>query len=361
MFPLDGSQWAGALTTFDSAALAASGIDLDTAAAAMGSSDILGLNNDAALTVLQTAVLNVEGGDDTGLQQSLDQHADVLDGYLAVIDDYDAVDDNHMVATMQEINMGTENFILGDTVLQGNDISGMLVSLDLGSMEDFGGQGLHNTTSLLGDDDVAGTWGVETALNALNTVGASSAVSLEALEGIASTLGSEGAGQLGGDLENIAANLDYGENVDLSGFSIGTLTHLDLGDTVLLANDIVGLTNTADVDLLSTLSDNNINEILNVSLSDLQTLDTDTLPELLGGLSEDLAAQLPDVQIAYLLSDEGLNADYLGSGAASSGEIAASIAGAADAIFEIFADDPNIQVLDDLQEGAADIFANLFG
>ena len=304
--------------------------------------------------------LSAEGGDDTGTQQSISQHADVLDGYLAAISDYDGIDDSHITTMMQELNLGGEDFNLGDTVLQGSDVSGLIGSLDGEHLQGFREQELLNTTSLLGDADVAGTWGVQTALDVINTVGAASVVGVEALEGIASALGADGAGQLGGDLENIAANLDYGEDVDLSGFSIGTLINLDLGDTVLLADDIVGLTNTADVGLLSTLSDTNINEILNVSLGALQTLDTDTLPELLGGLGADLAAQLPDVQIAYLLSAEGLGADYLNSGAASFSEIAASIGGAAEAIFELLADAPDIQALDELAEGASDILAGLF-
>ena len=357
---LEGSQWAGALTkaiSGDPTALLESGIDLDAAAAAMGSSDILGMGDDAALLVLQTAVLGVEEGDDAGLQQNLAQYSNQLDGYLAAISNYDAVDDDYMVAMMQELNLGGQDFELSDTVLQGSDVSGMLASLGTSSLEDID---LLNTTSLLGDADVEGTWGVQTALDVINTVGAASVVGVEALEGVAGALGADGAGQLGGDLENIAANLDYGEDVDLSGFSIGTLINLDLGDTVLLADDIVGLTNTADVGLLSTLSNTNINEILNVSLGDLQTLDTDTLPELLGGLGADLAAQLPDIQVAYLLSDEGLGADYLNAGAASFSEIAASIGGAAEAIFELLADNPDIQALDELAEGASDIFAGLF-
>ena len=361
---LEGSQWAGALTSVaggDPAALLTSGLDLDLAAAAMTSGDILGLDSDAALTVFQTAVLGVGSGDDTALQQNISQHADVLDGYLAAISDYDAVDDTAITAIMQQLNLGGQDFELSDTVLQGNDVSGMMASLDLSSLEGLGGQGLLNTTSLLGGADVAGTWGVETALGVLNTVGASSAVSLEALEGIASALGSDGASQLGGDLETIAAGLNYEEDVDLSGFSIGTLSTLDLSATGLLVDDIVGLANTADLGLLSALPETNLTEILNVPLEDLQAIAKDRLPELVGGLGEGLGELLGGSQIDFLLSDQGLNADYLNSGAASFSEIAAAIGGSADTIFEAFANDPNSLGLDDLPEGAADIFADLFG
>ena len=357
---LQGSQWAGALSTVISGDPTAIGIDLNAAAAAMDSNDILGMSDDAALVVLQSAVLNVEGGDDAGLQQNLAQYSDQLDGYLTAISDYDAVDDGHMVAIMQNLNLGDEGFDLGSTVLQGNDVSSMVASLDLSHLQDVGVEGLLNTTSLLDDDDVAGTWGVQNALDVINTVGAASMVAVDALEGIASAFG-DGAGRLtDADLANVAIGLNYDQDVDLTGFSIATLTDLDLDDAGLLTDDIVGLANTAALDLLSALPEENLNEILNVPLEDLQGIDTDRLPELLGGLREDLAELLPDVQVAYLLSDEGLDADYLNSGASSFNEIATAIGGSADAIFELLADNPDIPALDDLLEGASDIFASLF-
>ena len=160
----------------------------------MNSTNILGMGNDAALVVLQNAILDVEVGDDIGLQQSLDQHASQLDGYLAAISDYDAVNDDHVVALVQNLNLGGQDFDLGDTLVQGNDVAGLIGSLDGEHLQGVGD--LLRITSLLGDHDVAGTWGVQNSLDVINTVGAASAVALEALEGIASALGSAGASQL---------------------------------------------------------------------------------------------------------------------------------------------------------------------
>ena len=271
---LEGDQWPGAITqavAADSTALQTSGIDLNAAAAIMDSNDVLGKSDGAALVVLQSAILNVDEGDGDALQQSLAQHSDALDGYLAVINDYDAVDDSQMVAMMQTLNLGGQDFELVDTVLQGNDVSGMVASLDLSHLEDVGSEGVLNITSLVSDDDVAGTWGVQNALDVINTAGAASIVAVEALEGIASALGADGANQLDvGALATIASNVNYLEDLDFRSFSIGALINLDLGDAGLLTDDIVGLANTADLDLLSFLPDANLNDILNVPLEDLQ-------------------------------------------------------------------------------------------
>ena len=328
----------------------------------MDSNDVLGMSDDAALVVLQSAILNVEEGDDDALQQSLAQHSDSLDGYLAVINDYDAVDDSQMVAMMQTLNLGGQDFELVDTVLQGNDVSSMVASLDLSHLQDVGSEGVLNITSLVTDDDVAGTWGVQNALDVINTAGAASIVAVEALEGIASALGSDGANQL--DLEalvTIAGDLNFQEDVDLSGIAGVTLTNVDLQDLDVqdAALDIAGLTNTADLDLLSILPDANLNEILNVPLEDLQIIDSERLPELCGGIRATLIELLPDPQIAYLLSDEGMGAGRFNQGTASFSEIAAGIAGTADAIFEILANNPAILPIDDVQLGATDVFAGL--
>ena len=218
------------------------------AASAMDSRDILTMNDQAASVVLQSTVLNVEPGDAAALQQSLDQYADQLDGYLAAISDYDAVDEGQMVAMMQNLNLGGEDFNLGDTVLQSYDVSGMVASLDLSNLEDIGARRLLNTTSLLTDLDVAESWDAETALNVLNIVGPASAVTLEALEGIASALGPVGASQLDDDdLVTVVQNLDFdarNASALLGNFSVGALDAIDPGSLVQLELDeVAGLLN----------------------------------------------------------------------------------------------------------------------
>lgn len=209
---------------------------------------------------------------------------------------------------------------------------------------------------------------METALNVINTVGATSAVTLEALEGIASALGSDGASQLDDDdLVTVVRNLDF-DIVSapelLGGFSFGALDVIDPGSLAQLElDDIAGLLNSAG-EIFQVREENLAAAVDTLLGSDgLDLVDPSAFSSAIAGLSGDIISDiLSDVSDASNALDI-VGADLLNSQGANFGEI---IVG--DTTFDLIADlveDALASLVADgdssLQEGALNAFSGLFG
>ena len=229
---------------------------------------------------------------------------------------------------MENLNIGSEDFNLDDSVLQGYDLSGMVASLDPSYLEDIGVRGLLNTTSLLTDLDVAGDWETKTALNVLDIVGAGSAVTLKALEGIASALGEDGAGQLDDDvLLTVVQNLDFdAKNASalLGDFSVGALDSIDLGSLVQLElEDIAGLINSGRE--IFEVGEENLAAAVEALLGNngLDLMDPSAFGSAIAGLSGDMISAIFSDGSDAATALDTVGADRLDSQGANFGEIIA--------------------------------------
>ena len=140
------------------------------------------------------------------------------------------VDPGQRVELFQVLNFDSS----GEDIdgLDGQDIAALMGGLDRSHLDQLGGQGILNAMGRIGNLEDLGIIGGDTALDVLGAVGLGELQDLDQFDGVIANLRAEHIQNLGGQIGEILANLDFRTNGALLGdFSFGALDAIAGGQT----------------------------------------------------------------------------------------------------------------------------------
>ena len=287
-----------------------------------------------------------------------------LDGLVGAFnpEHFDNVDDEHLIGMIGSFGFGGPDFDLATSALDGQDVAGLIGSLDGEHLGELGGDGVIEAIQHLSDGDFT-LWEGGEAFDVFNTIGVEQALGLDQLEGIVGNFGAEHVEQLGENLGEILGALDFEAGAGVLGdFSFEALSSLS-GDQVgaLDPLHLIGLTNTTGGDNIIGLGAEQIETIVgNLEAGAFADFDPTVVGGMFAGMDGD---QIGNFELETLgAALEAAGANLLGglgdfnaiSGGATSFDLLADATDLTDAL----AQDGSGQ----LQEGAVNFFSgSLFG
>ncbi len=265
-----------------------------------------------------------------------------LDGLVGAIgfEQIANLDDEKLIDLIGSFAFGGPDFDITDSALEGIDIAGLIGSLDGDHLDELGSGGILDAIQHLEDTDLVVLDG-ESAFHVLSTIGFDQALSLDQLEGIVGNFGEDHIDQLGDQLHDLLAALDFQNHADVLGeFSFGALSVLDPEDLRALAfQQLVDLTNTTGGDEIIGLGAEQLETIVgNIQADFFKEFDPSVVGGMFAGLNHDQIGGFDHETLEAALEAVGANllgglGDFDGiAGTNSAFDELANLAGIAEAL-----------------------------
>jgi hypothetical protein len=287
-----------------------------------------------------------------------------LDGLIGTFtpEQFHNVKDGQLVEMIASFGFGGPDFDLAASALDGQDITGLIGSLDGEHLGELGGEGVIGAIQHLSDGDFTAWEGAE-AFEVFNTIGVEQASGLDQLEGIVGNFGAEHVRELGDSLGAVLGALDFEAGAGVLGdFSFEALSSLS-GDQVgaLDPAHLIGLTNTTGGDNIIGLGAEQLETIVgNLQAGAFADFDPAVVIGMFAGLDGDQIGNFGEETLVAVLEAAGAN--LLGG----LGDFNAIVGG--DTSFDLLADATDLAFAlaqdgsGQLQEGAVGFFGgSLFG
>ena len=272
------------------------------------------------------------------------------------------LDDGQLVDMIGSFGFGGPDFDLATSALDGQDIAGLIGSLDGEHLGELGGGGVIEAIQHLTDGDLT-IWEGGEAFEVFNTIGMEQVLGLDQLEGIVGNFSAEHVQLLGDNLGEILGALDFEAGAGVLGdFSFEALSSLS-GDQVgaLDPAHLIGLTNTTGGDNIIGLGAEQLETIVgNLQAGAFADFDPAVVGGMFAGLDGDQVGNIGIETLEAALEAAGAN--LLGGlgdfNAISGGATSFDLLADATDLTAALAQDGSGQ----LQEGAISFFSgSLFG
>jgi hypothetical protein len=159
------------------------------------------------------------------------------------------IEGDQLLGLFDSFAFGGDEFDLGTSGMDRDDIAGMMAAMDFNHMSELGSEGMTGALQHL-DDKAMGAWDGKTAFDVFNSFGFEEALGIDQLEGIVANFDPEQIQGMGENLGGLLGGLDFQNNGEvLQGFSFDTLGVLSPDEFEALGlGQLADLANTAGGD-----------------------------------------------------------------------------------------------------------------